>query len=213
MRTTRSLIVISVCASLLACATPLLNPKQQLDFDVFAKELLQKPSTSATIAELKVESEIDRSKSITVRLIPGAQIFELPEGKSFVHLMKLPNYDKPYDLKLHLPTDESVLSLLPSVLVLDAQFQTVNRLDLVAADFQWPIGTTIFQEVTVDPKIGRYALIYSKPADFGKDFKLSIDVGIAAYSYRKMVSPIGSVTVSLVKKGCRILSCELPAPE
>ena len=127
--------------------------------------------------------------------------------------MKLLIYDTPYDLKLYLPTEESVLSLLPSVLTLNEQFQTVNQLDLDAENFQWAIGTTIFQEVTVDPVVACYALIYTKPTDFGKEFRLTFDTGIATTSYRKLLSPVGFVHVRLVKKGCRIFSCELPAPE
>jgi hypothetical protein len=205
-------VLLAICAGLGACATPLLNQRQQQDFDEMSMKVLSAPPTSNSLDSLKVDSEIDRTRTITVKLIPGAQVFELPTGKSFVHLMKLPNYDKPYDVKLHLPTEESVLSLLPSVLILDEQFNTVNRMDLSAEDFQWAIGTTIFQEVTADPKTARYALIYTKPADFGKEFKLSIDVGISSTSYRKLLSPVGSVNISLVKKGCKIFSCELPAP-
>ena len=209
----RPALLLTACAMLSACATPLLNERQKLDFDAMIEKTLSEPSCCSSLESLKVDSQIDRTKTISVRLIPGAQVFELETGKSFVHLMKLPSNDKPYDVKLHLPTEESVLSLLPSVLILDEQFNVVNRMDLAAEDFQWAMGTTIFQEVTADPKTARYALIYTKPADFGKEFKLSIDVGIASTSYRKLLSPIGYVNVSLVKKGCRVFSCDLPALE
>jgi hypothetical protein len=201
--------VVLCCLWLAGCASPILDKDGRARFEVMSEQALSLSPAVQTFSELRVSSALVTSTELMLRLTPELQSYEFETGKSLVHLMSLPEETREYELEVNLMDDSSVLGVLPTAIVLDREYQEISRVELLPEDFKIAAGTTIFQYVAID-RNARFVLFHVRKSDVGKEYKLGVDVGIAAYSYRRVVSPLGSFRVKAIKRGCRIFNCPLP---
>ncbi|MBL8298561.1 MAG: hypothetical protein JNN30_09470 [Rhodanobacteraceae bacterium] len=188
-------IALLLCCALMGCAsTPKLTSEDQASFNAFVAQAKSVNPTSNSLRELKVDTTLPRRGTTAVSLQSGSQAFRFASGASYVHLIQIPENSTPYILALNMAGQAQYLVWLPSLLLLDAEFNELSRMELKAENFQWAAGSTAIQDLKV-PTSARYALLYSLPENYGKEIVLALDVGIATSSSHHLVSPFGQVFI------------------